>query len=173
MSKRIVLLQALAATPADLQRLLQGIEATAVSHRPAPDQWSIGDVLSHLVDVEQRYLIRLRRVIEEERPLLDNIHPNQAGQDSGADAAVLLRRFRQARADTLSFLRDRTPGQWQRPAVHPSWGETTFRFLVQNLVEHDTEHLNQLVSVQQRLRTLPERNAQPAVSPPPQDEKKA
>lgn len=169
MSKRIVLLQALAATPADLQRLLQGMEATAVFHRPGPDQWSIGDVLGHLVDVERRYLVRLRRVIEEERPLLDTIHPNEGGHESDAGAALLLRRFSQARADTLSYLRDRTPGQWQRPAVHPRWGETTFRFLVQNLVEHDTEHLNQLVSVQQALRSLPDRNAQPAVSPPPPD----
>lgn len=156
--------------PADLQRLLGGMEATAVSGRPAPDQWSIGDVVNHLIDVEERYLARLQRVVEEERPFLDPIHPDETGHDVTADADRLLRRFSQARAETLSYLRDRSLKEWQRPAVHPTWGETTFRFLVQGLVDHDTEHLNQLVSIQQALRVLPSVNAQPAISPPSQND---
>jgi hypothetical protein len=42
-------------------------------------------------------------------------------------------------------------------------GKTTLRFLLQILIEHDIEHLNQIVQLQQAARSIPVRDAQPAV----------
>ena len=151
MSKREILLKALAATPQDLARIGRSVDETAVSIRPLPDQWSVADVLSHLYRVEERYLARLQRVVEEERPFLPGIYPDETTHDLTLSFAALLDQFTQARTATLTYLHGLKAGEWQRSAIHSEWGEVKFRTLVQHLVEHDTAHLNQLIEINSKL----------------------
>lgn len=151
MSKRVVLLQALAATPPDLRLMLGKVDGAAASHSPAPSQWSIRQLLEHLLDVEVRYLARLQRVVNEDKPFLPAIHPNAAAAPI-TPCPLLLVQFEAARAQTVTFLQDLPPGSWQRPALHETLGATKLRFLVQMLVDHDTEHLSQLIEIQQLIR---------------------
>lgn len=147
MTKRAVLLKALAATPKDLARMLRGVsEPTA---RPAADQWSAAEVTNHLADVEVLFLARLRRVAEQDRPDLPAIHPDESRFDRQATPAELLARFEAARAETLLFLEELPAGVWQRKGVHETRGEVSLRFLVQFLVDHDTNHLNQIVQLKE------------------------
>ncbi|MCL4869271.1 MAG: maleylpyruvate isomerase N-terminal domain-containing protein [Anaerolineae bacterium] len=148
MSKRIVLLQALAATPVDLRRMLKNGPDAAAHQRPSPNQWSIAHVINHLLDVEERYLARLQRVIQQENPSLPYIHPDESSYDPRPSLPDLITQFEQARAATLLFLKEQPPGAWQRPAVHQTLGPTQFRYLVQMLVDHDTQHLNQMIEIQ-------------------------
>jgi uncharacterized damage-inducible protein DinB len=163
MTKRIVLLQALASTPRKLARMLTGVNESTPRQRPVPDQWSITDVLNHLVNVEERYLDRLQRVVQEERPLLPAILPDEAASYPQATLDELMTRFENARAETLAFFKELSPEDWQRPAIHERKGETCFLFLVKVLVDHDIEHLNQIVEMLQQLRTLPPLNPQPKI----------
>ena len=148
MSKRLVLLKALASMPKDLALLLRRADETAVHQRPTPDQWAIADVLTHLAAIELLYLARLQRIVVEERPFLPYLHPETRPEPSQTPLAALLASFNQARSQTLTYLESLNAGAWQRPAVHETLGETKLRYLVQLLVEHDTEHLNQLVTIQ-------------------------
>ena len=163
MSKRIVLLQALASTPNDLGLTVRGMAGVAVWQRPSPDQWSVVDVVAHLIYVEQRYLQRLQQVIAEERPFLLAIKPDETRHDTQVGIEELNGRFEKARVETLSFLKEISPGGWQRKAIHETRGDVTLRFLVQFLVEHDIAHLNQIIEIQQQLRALPKRDVQPAI----------
>lgn len=149
MTKRAMLLKALASAPNDLALLLPSADSAAARHRPAPETWSIADVLSHLADVETQYLARLQRVVDEDVPEVPRIGPNEAVHDVATPLPDLLQRFRERRGETMAFLTQLKPGQWQRKAVHPDLGETTLRYLVQYLVDHDTEHLSQLVQLRQ------------------------
>lgn len=142
------MLKALAATPGDLERMVRGMDDTAVTHSPMPDHWSIADVLCHLHMVEGHYLARLQQVTTETRPSIPAIHPHPAAHDLTLPAITMLANFRQARQATSTFLQERKAGDWQRTAVHPTWGEVKFRALVQHLVDHDTNHLNQIVEIQ-------------------------
>lgn len=164
MTKRIVLLQALASTPADIGRLLKGADEAAARKRPVADEWSIAEVLNHLVDVEERYRARLGRVIQEEQPALPAIWPDETAPMPDLSVDEWIARFQAARAETLAFLGELSPADWQRSAVHETFGETRLRFLVQNLINHDAEHLNQLVELRQRLSLGPAAEAQPAIS---------
>jgi len=163
MSKRIVLLQALAATPKDLQWMFKGVVVSDVRRRPQPEAWSMADVVNHLADVEVRYLARLKRIVEEERPFLPWMHPNEAVHNLQASLPDLLSSFAEVRAGTLAYLQALPPGSWQRPAVHETLGATKLRFVVQTLVNHDTEHLSQIVEIQQALRAIPDLKPQPAI----------
>jgi uncharacterized damage-inducible protein DinB len=151
MTKRVILLQALAATTKDLARMLPRTDETFLHRRPTSDQWSIADVLNHLIDVEVRYLRRLQGVVQEDHPLLPAILPDETAHDVQARRDELLARFSRARSETLAFLEGISLGDWQRSAVHETWGEIRFRFLVQHLVDHDTEHLNQIIEIQGQL----------------------
>ena len=167
MTKRIVLLQALASTVTDLNYILKGVENQENGSDPTAENWSVPEVLAHLVYVENCYHERMGRVIKEDNPTIPVILPEDTPLDLAAGTAVTLERFKEARAKTIAMLKSLSPGQWQRPAVHEQTGKTTLRFLVQILIEHDIEHLNQIVELQQAARRVPARDAQPAVKTDP------
>lgn len=153
MSKRNVLLQALASTPADLRLLLSSVTEEEMSWRASARMWSANDVVNHLAMAEKAYLARLQKIVAEDRPTVPYIHPDEAAHDATATKGELLARFGAARDETLAFLSGLSPGQWQRVAFHPTLGETTLRYFVQHLVEHDIEHTNQLVETIQSRQT--------------------
>jgi uncharacterized damage-inducible protein DinB len=147
MTRRNELIKALETTPRDLARTFRGIDPTTQEVRPAPKQWSVSDILSHLFFVEERYLKRLIRVAKEDNPSLAFIFPDETSHDLTASLSDLLDGFNKARAQTLQFLRSLSYGDWQRTATFEDGRKTNLRYLVQTLVDHDTEHLNQLIEI--------------------------
>ena len=152
MSKRIVLLQALASTNNDLARILRDVDDSVAQQRPSPDAWSINDVLSHLRDVDIHSLARMQRVVNEERPIIRTIYPDETTHDIDTLPEQLLAQFEQARGETITYLQNLGAGQWQRRATFDSGEDTTIRTLVQILIEHDTQHLNQLIAIKESAR---------------------
>jgi len=154
-TKRIVLLQALASTPADLARLVRSADHETLHWQNTANDWSAAAVLLHLAQVEKAYRHRLQRIANEDEPHVPSIDP-EVGEIPGDVAAdSLLHEFESERAQTIAFLKELSPGGWQRPAIHETLGRTTLRYQVQNLVDHDIEHTNQLVEVlrQRRVET--------------------
>ena len=146
MTRRTELLKALETTPRDLARILRGTAPSTRGTRPTPDLWSISDVVNHLISVEVRSLARLQRVAQEEKPILPYLLPDPENHDLAAPLDDLLAHFTGARAQTLAYLRPLSSGVWARPATFENGQKTTFRYLVQHLVDHDTERLYQLTS---------------------------
>src|SRR3984893_14913771 len=56
--------------PAQLRRAVAGLSPEQLQARPVPGKWSTLEVVCHLVDSEQAWCHRMKRVIAEERPLL-------------------------------------------------------------------------------------------------------
>ena len=149
MSKRIVLLQALASTSKDLARILRDVDLSAAQQRPFPEVWSMNDVLSHLRDVDVQSLARMRRVVNEERPIILTIRPDESAHDKTTLPDQLLVQFEQARRETITYLQNLGAGEWQRRATFDSGEATSLRILAQILIEHDTQHLNQLIEIKE------------------------
>ena len=158
MSKRIVLLQALASTPADLSRLARSFDVAGEDDPGDAVHWSPREVLGHLFYVERAYQTRIALILREAGPLLPFIHPEYASEPF-TSLVDMAERFRAAREETLATLQALTPGQWQRPAIHETNGPTTLRSQIQTLVEHDIEHTNQLVELLQARRAAARRAA--------------
>lgn len=152
MTKRSVLVQALASTPVDLSVTLNGLGEQAAKYRPSPESWSIADVVSHLAHVEKLYLARFQRVLDEDGPLLPEIVPDESAHDSSDRLPRLLACFEEARSETISLLQATAVNEWSRPAVHVTRGETDFHGLVELLLEHDVEHLNQVAAIWEELQ---------------------
>jgi hypothetical protein len=92
----------------------------------------------------------MRRVVNEERPLIRTIHPDETKHDMMIPPDQLLAQFRQARTEIITYLQNLSAGKWQRRATFDSGEESTIRTLVQILIEHDTQHLNQLIDIKER-----------------------
>ena len=153
MTQRAVLLQALASTPRDVQRLLRMLPPDGWRWRPDGDGWSAQQVLDHLVGVETIYRARLQRIRDNGR--LAPAHLDAAPTSDPGPAEGLLEAFAATRRDTLAFLTDLSPGEWQRRAIdrrvnraeRDSQAAPTLRWQVMELMNHDLAHLGQLVDI--------------------------
>ena len=151
MSRRSVLMDALAATPRDLARMLRPVDAALALARPAPDDWCIADVVAHLGYIEPLYLARLRRVAEQDNPYESYMHPDASAHDLTRPLSELFDAFAARRAETLAFLAGLDQRDWGRPLVHATIGPTRLRDQVQALVTHDNDHLEQIVTLRENL----------------------
>src|SRR5436305_12897082 len=70
MSAPLDLIDAYLDGPPQLRRALAGLTADQLVARPIEGKWSTLEVVCHLVDSEQAWCHRMKRVIAEDRPLL-------------------------------------------------------------------------------------------------------
>ena len=139
MSRRAVLLEALAATPRDLARMLRPVDAEAAQSRPAPSAWCLADVLCHLASAEERHLACLRSVAVEqpEQPragqagVVGQVGTSSHGEIPGQPAAAetgenglptLVEAFANRRAETITFLSSLSQRDWGRIMRGPGIG---------------------------------------------------
>lgn len=62
----------LASTPEKLRRELQDFSAREMKKRPAPDNWSVQEILAHLADVEEHGMrSRVEAIVTEDRPVFE------------------------------------------------------------------------------------------------------
>jgi hypothetical protein len=151
MSRRSVLIEALQATPRDLERMLRHVDHAAALVRSAPEEWCLADVVAHLGFIEERYLARLRRIVEQDKPYEPYLHPDASAHDLTRPLGSLFEDFRVRRAETIAFLSGLDQRDWGRPLVHETIGPTRLRDQVQELVAHDNAHLEQIVVLREQL----------------------
>lgn len=140
-TQRIVMLQSLGSAPARLASLLEALPPADADWRPAPDQWSARQLVTHLAAAEAPFLERLRRVASEDNPWLPYFGPEVARPDGEVNLHQALANFQAGRERLLAFLSDLALEAWDRPAVHETMGPTNLALQVQNLINHDREHL--------------------------------
>lgn len=114
--------------------------------RPDPEEWSITQILCHLLESERTIqLPRLKRILNENNPFI--VNPRPPGPDlpvCDEDGLAVARRFVSARQETLAFLQTISPESWSRPARHSIFGLTTLLEMSHFTAQHDRLHLNQL-----------------------------
>jgi DinB superfamily len=56
--------------PVQVRRMVSDLSVEQLKARPLPGRWSTLEVVCHLVDSEQAWCHRMKRVIAEDRPLI-------------------------------------------------------------------------------------------------------
>jgi uncharacterized damage-inducible protein DinB len=139
-------LDLLEAMPAILGALLARLPESIVT-ADLDRGWSPKRVLAHFVDVEPVFAERLRRMIEEDRPLIRSIDPLatlDAGDCLSRTVDALLGELDRSRRETCDWLRTLTDGQLLSPAEHDSCGEITASNLLHYWPYDDTAHIRQI-----------------------------
>lgn len=128
-------------TPVRLERVLDVLSEEQIEKRPAPDKWSVREIVAHLADCELAFGFRLRQAaagIETIQPFdQDDWARNYAGYDFESAAATYLA----LRAWNLAFIRSMTDEQKARPVTHPERGTMTAWTIVETMAGHDLHHL--------------------------------
>jgi uncharacterized damage-inducible protein DinB len=153
---RDLIIANLAVTPDLLRRLTDDVPPEQTTRPPTPGQWSISEVVRHLVEGDRdTFLPRLRRMLAEARPVFAS-RDRQASADR-SDLATLLGAFESARREVLKILEGLEPPQWQREGVSPSRGALSVEAYAATMAGHDTEHLQQIHQVRSALGFRPKR----------------
>lgn len=145
---RLSLIDTLDQTTPVLNRLVAGLTDAALDFRSAPGEWTVREILAHLVD-DEMYVMRLRleRIVKEDDPHLAP-HDEQrwyAGRNTNRDAlAELLGDFALQRSASLQMMRMLRDSDWTREGFQPEYGRFSGEGWLSRWVEHDLTHLRQI-----------------------------
>ncbi len=135
-----------AATSAALRRLV----AAAGDHlrtRPEAREWSVLELLGHVLDAEIISSARYRWVIAEDRPPLtpydQDLWVDGLGHND-ADPYELLELFDALRAANLALWRRSTPAQRARHGIHAERGPESFDLMFRLIAGHGRFHIDQM-----------------------------
>jgi hypothetical protein len=153
----------LARTADDLAAAIHGQSEAALVRRPDAKNWAAKEVICHLRDAEELFMLRLEMIASIDEPMFPaagmgaramNLKPDgqPAAPDRWAedrqylrnDAAEALRTFRKRREEMLAHLQTLSPEEWQRGGIHPRRGRMTVDDFVTDMAWHDDNHLDQL-----------------------------
>ena len=135
-------------THPNLVRLVSALSDEQIDYHPGAEEWSIREILAHLVD-DEIYVMRTRleRIIKEETPDLaphDEKHW-YANRNKTRDARdELLADFDLQRRASLGILHMLRDSDWARTGFQPEYGPFSAEEWVGHWVEHDTVHLRQI-----------------------------
>jgi hypothetical protein len=145
------LINRMAANAEAICQLATGVGDDQARWRPAPDTWSILEVVCHLVD-EEREDFRTRVDLTLHRPdaawpPIDPVGWVTQRNYASRDLAAMLAAFQEERAGSLAWLRGLDQPNWESTHHHPRWGGFTAGRIMASWVAHDLLHLRQLVEL--------------------------
>lgn len=140
-----------------IRRMVGSAPAEFLEDRPAPGEWSVSEILAHVRNVAMlAYGMRIRRLFVETEPQFPDYDEEKHLRSADwrplpveENLDMILAEHYQLAA-LLSTLPDEA---WSRAGYHPEAGALTIEFLAQRLVEHATEHQDQIAETLRALST--------------------
>lgn len=123
------------------------IEAANAAGDPPAGGWSANEVVSHLAACEEAYLERVSTILTKQQPALhpfDKRAQTRMQELLNNDLASNLAYFGEQRGELVSQLMSMTLGDWDRKGLHPTEGTVSIEEMVENILDHDADHLEQL-----------------------------
>jgi DinB superfamily len=149
----------LESTPDILRTLLSHVSQAEADWKPAPQRFSIAEVLVHLYDTEtQVFRTRVQRMVNEDCPQLatyDQEAIAAAGGYAGQGAQETLQNFHNHRTANLTYLKSLPAEIGDRVGMHPELGPITIAQLLNEWAFHDLGHLRQMAELVRAYRFYP------------------
>ena len=114
-----------AAAPARLAKLLKGVSPAKARKRPAPDKWSIAEIVAHIADTELVGGYRIRAILGQPGTPIIGFDQDAWVTALHYDKRDLKKSFEQYRAlreANLALLKSLTPEQWKHEGMHSERG---------------------------------------------------
>lgn len=142
-------LDLLEATPDILRGLMCELSEEDTEWKPAPDRFSVAEVLAHLSHSEGHcYRLRVDRFLTEDRPELEpddaqmhlDLYRNRDAEDEFAH-------FEEQRENNVEYLRSLPAEAGERRALHREAGEITLAQMLHEWALHDLGHIRQIAEL--------------------------
>jgi hypothetical protein len=135
------------ATPKKLARLIKGIPTAKLRKRPAPDKWSVAEILAHLADVEIVVGWRMRSILGSPGTPISAFDQDAwviAGHYEKRDPKESIELQRTLREANLALLKSLSPDQWKHFGQHAERGQESIEHVVRMIAGHDINHISQI-----------------------------
>ena len=135
------------AAPARLAKLLKGVSAARARKRPAPEKWSIAEIVVHLADTEVVFGYLIRSIVGEPSARIDGFDQDAwlaALHYDKRDMKKSLAEYRAFREANVVLLKSLTPEQWRICGIHKERGPETMETVVKMFAGHDLNHFQQI-----------------------------
>jgi hypothetical protein len=139
-----------AATANTLARLVRDVSPSKLQKRPAPDKWSVVEILAHLADTEIVCGWRIRAILGAPGTTIQGFDQDAwviAGHYASRDARECITQFRAMRKANLALLSSLSPEQWIHHGIHSERGKETVKHIVDMFAGHDLNHIQQIEKI--------------------------
>ena len=134
-------------TPRRLSRSVASATRRRLTERPAPGKWSVGEILSHLSEIEILWGYRIRAVYEKSGIPIVGMDQNAWAKNSRyrrIDPRRALETFVALRRANVELI-DGIPRQaLGRYGTHSQFGRVTLARMISLLAGHDVNHARQV-----------------------------
>jgi hypothetical protein len=142
------LLDAAEKSPREIAAAVSGLPEKVLKYKPAPEKWSILEILAHLVDMETLYAYRMRQIIADKNPVLAPIDQDDWARNLGymdENPAELVALYGLNRHHNVGLLKRLKPGDLGKSAMHPELSKQVPLWdYVQKMGVHGPNHLRQI-----------------------------
>jgi hypothetical protein len=135
-----------AATAKKLERLIKGVPTAKLRKRPAPEKWSVGEILAHLADAEIVGGFRMRLILGAPGTPIAAFDQD-SWHYAKRDPRKSVEQFRAVREANLALLKSLTPEQWKHYGMHAERGQESIEHIVRMFAGHDINHLRQIEGI--------------------------
>lgn len=149
-TEREQLLSRLRQFPERLSKIVSPLSDEALRRAGTNGEWGAVEILAHLRDTEEIYLVRIRRILTEDVPELETYDTDMWAIERdyhAQDPVQVLKKFRELRTRLVEWLGKLSDEQWQRRAHHPEAGDITLEQLIERIDRHDHHYLQALKDV--------------------------
>jgi hypothetical protein len=135
------------ATPKKLTHLIKGVPTAKLRKRPAPDKWSVAEILAHLADVEIVIGWRMRSILGAPGTPVQAYDQNAwvtAGHYEKRDPRKSVELHRVVREANLALVKSLSPDQRKHYGQHAERGQESIEHIVRMVAGHDINHIRQI-----------------------------
>lgn len=142
-------------TAKKLAAAIRGLTKKQLTKRPAPDRWSIAEILAHLADAEVTGSWRMRVILGKNGAPIDAFDQDVWAKTFNyqkRDPKKSLEAFRALRENNLVLLKSVPKELWENYGVHSERGKETISHIVRMFAGHDVNHLQQIQAIAKQAR---------------------
>ena len=143
-------------SPREIAASVSGLSEKVLCYKPAPDKWSILEILAHLADMEILYAYRMRQMVADDKPVIAPINQDLWAARLGylhESVPELLALYGLNRHHNLNLLRRLKPEDLGKSAFHPELQRTvSLAEYVQMMGKHGPNHLAQIESLKKQAK---------------------
>jgi hypothetical protein len=143
MSDTTTLISALAIAPGVIIPLIREVPPQILKRRPSPAKWSAYENAIHLSQSDIAFRARLDLILSSPEPFIKTIE-NSTEDEEGAmlevDLDESLERYVRERAALVTRLKQLSPDEWQKTAVHEAFDHYSVFIMFRHLYVHEMHH---------------------------------
>jgi DinB superfamily len=133
---------------AEVEGLVLHFPAESADTELVPGEWAARTHISHLRDIERRYVERLEGVLADGEYV--PVAVQHIGPRNDETVAEMLEGYREARERAIEIYEGLGAERWAHVFNHPTiWGDVTVEWWAERFIQHTAEHIEGLWMLRQ------------------------